>query len=470
MKQDVHKFMNRHQLLQPYNLIIVAVSGGPDSMALLHYLWIMRDKYEIKVAACHVHHQLRGVEADEDADYVERFCEERGIPFHQKRVNVKAYAAKHNLGTQVAARELRYRFFEELLQQYPNSAVATGHHGDDQVETVLMKMARGSLPLYTYGIPVKRQMGEGAIIRPLLGITKDEIEQYCIEAFIHPRRDSSNNSSTYTRNRFRQEVLPFFKNENPVVHTHMQRKTEWETDDHDLLMKMAHNAQSNIIMKKSERNVTISRNSLLEVAVPLQRRVIHLILNYLYGKNSPLVTSIHIEQVLDMLYQMNPSARLDFPGAITILREYDLCHFRKEDQAKKKEEKVQALPVPGTISTTTWIIESYVTEEPDIVEEDNQIVLDYDGISQPLVVRNKQPSDRMACRGMKGTKKVGRLFIDRKISLHERSQWPIIVDSSGEILWVPFLHRSKVGHVGHDTKKRLVLTCFRSNEEAGPDK
>jgi tRNA(Ile)-lysidine synthase len=461
MKSDVHNFIKRHHLFEDCKLVIVAVSGGPDSIALLHYLWSNKEHYQIEVAACHVHHQLRGEEADEDARYVELFCKERGISFYQRCVNVKEYACKNNVGTQVAARELRYSYFEELLSRYPNSILATGHHGDDQVETVLMRMVRGSLPLFTYGIPVKRKFGQGVIIRPFLGITKEKIEQYCIEELLYPRRDSSNESSAYTRNRFRREILPFLKEENPMVHTHVQRKHEWETDDQSLLMALAEEAKSTIITKKSERNVTISRIALLNIALPLQRRVIHLILNYLYGKNSPLITSIHIEQVLEVLRHEKPSADLHFPDSTLIRREYDLCHFMK-DHIHEVEQIVQTLPVPGSLSTKTWIIESYVTEDQDIVEKDNQIVLDYDIVSGPLLVRSKKPSDRMTCRGMDGTKKVGRLFIDRKIPKQDREHWPIIIDGEGQIVWVPFLHRSKVANVGHDTKKVLVLTSYRN--------
>ncbi|KHF38318.1 tRNA lysidine(34) synthetase TilS [Halalkalibacter okhensis] len=461
MKSDVHNFIKRHHLFEDCKLVIVAVSGGPDSMALLHYLWSNQEYYQIEIAACHVHHQLRGEESDEDARYVEHFCQERGITFHERRVNVKEYASEKNVGTQLAARELRYSYFEELLSRYSDSALATGHHGDDQVETVLMKMVRGSLPLFTYGIPVKRKMGQGVIIRPFLGITKEKIEQYCIEEALYPRRDSSNESTVYTRNRFRKVVLPFLKEENPLIHTHVQRKYEWENDDQDLLMALAEEVKSTIITKKSERNVTISRIALLNVALPLQRRVIHLILNYLYGKNSPLITSIHIEQVLDMVQYGKPSADLHLPDSTLIRREYDLCHFTK-DSIDEGEQAIELLSIPGSLSTKTWVIESYVTEDKDIVERDNQIILDYEAVSEPLFVRSKRASDRMTCRGMDGTKKVGRLFIDRKIPKQERKQWPIIIDGEGNIVWVPFLHRSKVGHVGHDTKKVLVLTSYRN--------
>ncbi len=467
MKLDVHKFIKRHNLFNRCEIVIVAVSGGPDSMALLHYLWQMKGQYQIQVMACHIHHQLRGKEADDDALYVQRFCDERGILLSQKRVNVKAYAKEQKKGTQVAARELRYQWFEELLNEYPNSKIATGHHGDDQIETMLMKMARGSLPLFTYGIPLERSLGKGSIIRPLLGITKEKIEQYCIEASIDPRRDSSNQSTVYTRNRFRKKMLPFLKNENQNIHIHMQRQNEWESDDQKFLMELAEKVKASIVLKESEQNVTISRQALLDVALPLQRRVIHLILSYLYRKNSPSITSIHIEQVLEMLHREKPSGEIHFSDSFFVRRDYHVCHFLK-GQVNSFKEQVQSLTIPGITTTSTWLIETYVTDDMDVVEASNQVILDYEEVSEPLFIRGKQPNDRMTCRGMEGTKKVGRLFIDRKISKYDRKHWPLLVDGEGRILWVPFLHRSKVANVAMHTKKKLVVSCYR-RVESEPD-
>ncbi|TWI53211.1 tRNA lysidine(34) synthetase TilS [Halalkalibacter nanhaiisediminis] len=467
MKQEVHKFINRHQLISPNETIIVAVSGGPDSMALLEFLWSERERYHIKVCVCHVHHQLRGSEADEDAKYVQAYCEGKNIPFYQKRVQVKEYAAKQQIGTQLAARELRYEWFSELLSTIPNSKIATGHHGDDQVETMLMKMIRGSMPLHSFGIPAKRELGFGLIIRPFLSITKEEIEQYCKEASIYPRYDSSNQSQTYTRNRVRQDILPILKRENGNIHIHMQRQNEWADDDHDFLMSLAGEVLPTIIIEKSERNVTISRQALLNVVVPLQRRLIHLILSYLYGKNSPLTTSIHIEQVLELFNREKPSGELHLSDSVFVRRDYDVCHF-SDALMKTIKEREHVLSIPGRIFTSNWTMEASLTDNNEVTEAQNQVVLDLDAITEPLIVRSRRPSDRIACRGMEGTKKVGRLFIDRKIVKHEREQWPILVDGNGQILWVPFLHRTRLANVGPQTKNKLVVTCYRQ-EKSGPN-
>jgi tRNA(Ile)-lysidine synthase len=459
MKVAVHNFIQSHNLFEKEDTIFVAVSGGPDSMALLHYLWSRREIEQLTIIACHVHHQLRGLEADMDASFVKQFCEARSIEYLEKRVDVKGYAKKKQLGTQLAARELRYQWFANLLEK-PTDKLATGHHGDDQVETMFMKMVRGIVPLHTYGIPVKRKLGNGFIIRPFLGITKEEIEQYCIEASIQPRRDSSNQSTTYTRNRFRKDVLPILKKENQNIHLHMQRQNEWGSDDHLFLMAMAEEQMASIITEKNEQNVTISRLSLLSVSVALQRRVIHLILNYLYGKYSRFTTSIHIEQVLIMLQRDKTSAELHLPNSVFVRRDYDLCHFSM-GIINRMEEQAYILSFSGKIELPFWEITSYVTEDVDLVEQPNQIILDHEKIIEPLMIRGKQPQDRIACRGMEGTKKVARLFIDRKISKQDREYWPLLVDGKGEVLWVPYLHRSRIANRDCHTKKMIVITCDR---------
>ncbi|GAE37309.1 tRNA lysidine(34) synthetase TilS [Halalkalibacter akibai] len=459
MKADVLSFIQKHRLINRGDTVFVAVSGGPDSIALLHYLWSRKSVEEIEVIACHVNHQLRGQEADIDAMFVKEFCQKHDIDYLEKKVNVKEYAKEKQIGTQVAARELRYAWFAELLQT-SNAKLATGHHGDDQVETMMMKMVRGIVPIHTYGIPIKRKLGNGLIIRPFLGITKAEIEQYCIEACIKPREDSSNHSRSYTRNRFRKEVMPLLKKENPNIHIHMQRQNEWGGDDETLLMQLAEDQLSNVLIKKSEQNVTISRTSLLNSSVALQRRVIHLILSYLYGENSPAITSIHIEQVLSILEHNKTSAELHLSNTLKVRRDYDLCHFSMGSM-NRMEEQAQTLTIPGEVKFGDWTLTTSELENVHVNEGQHQLILDERIITQPLIIRGKQVHDRMECRGLEGTKKVSRLFIDRKISRQDRENWPLLVDGNGEVLWVPFVHKSKRAKVEAGCTKAIMVSCTR---------
>ncbi|WEG17051.1 tRNA lysidine(34) synthetase TilS [Alkalihalophilus pseudofirmus] len=457
MNQDVHDFIIKHKLLNEVQTVFVAVSGGPDSMALLHYLIKRREMYGIEVEAVHVNHQLRGAESVDDEQYVRNFCTEHNIPLHTKKMDVQTFAAQNKMGTQKAASELRYHWFDEWLENRPHSCIATAHHGDDQTETILMTMVRGGNLLVPSGINVKRILQNGFVIRPFLGITKEEIEHYCKREGITPRIDSSNHSMKYTRNRYRQQIMPFIKSENPSVHIHMQRFQEWQRDDQSYLMELAEEAFKSIVVKKSEQSITISIEATERLRFPLQRRVIHLILRYLYGKNSPSSTSIHIEQIIRLLNRQEPSKELHLANGLFVYLSYDCCHFTLKPQIKE-EQPLVPLTVPGKTDTAAGTFTSYYLETSDIPEDQKHMLhLDADKVVFPLSIRGVLPGDRISLRGMSGTKKVNRLYIDRKVDSAVRKVWPLLVDGSGELLWVPLLHRSKSAVITDQTKRVLVL-------------
>jgi tRNA(Ile)-lysidine synthase len=464
MNQDVHNFIAQHELLKGVDTVIVATSGGPDSMALLFYLWEMSNPYNIRIEAAHANHQLRGQESDSDEQYVADFCEQYGIPFHTTKLDIVGFATKNGLGTQAAASQLRYQWFDELLKDRPNLCLATAHHGDDQTETIFMTMVRGVNLLKETGINEKRFLENGFVIRPFLGITKEEIEHYCSRVGLFPRSDTSNSSMKYTRNRFRHRLMPFIKKENPSIHTHMQRYHEWHRDDQQFLMELAEEALEGITLQKSEQSITISIEAIERLRFPLQRRVIHLILRYLYGKNSPSSTSIHIEQVQRLLKRHEPSKELHLANGLFAYLSYDCCHFSLKPPKRIQQPHVD-LSVPGEVDVATGRFTSYYLETSDIPKEQKYMTfLDADKLIFPLSIRGVLPGDRITGRGMTGSKKVSRLFIDKKVDASFRGAWPLLIDGDGEVLWVPFLHRSRRTDITDKTKRVLVLV-FTPNDE-----
>ena len=181
---------------------------------------------------------FRGEESYEDYRFVEKTCQEWNIPFEGKRINVPAYMEQTGESSQLAARNLRYAFFEEVMKKYQLSILALGHHGDDQIETMLMRLTRGASGMARAGIAVKRPFLNGEIIRPFLVVTKEEINAYASRYKLTPRMDPSNEHNDYVRNRFRHDVLPALKRENPKVHEHFQRFSEELTEDEQLLQQM----------------------------------------------------------------------------------------------------------------------------------------------------------------------------------------------------------------------------------------
>ena len=175
-----------------------------------------------------------------------------------------------------------------------------------------------------------------------------------------------------------------------------------------------------------------------------------------------MITSIHIEQVLELFYKEKGSAELNLAASLTVCREYDQCRFYF-DAENEVEQGEQELSVPGMVQTSLWTIEADVVSTATS-EAHHQVVLDLEETAFPLIVRTREVGDRIACRGMDGTKKVSRLFVDNKVTKHERNHWPIIVDGNGDVLWVPLLHRSRISNIGPNTKKRIILSCYRNNE------
>ncbi|WP_209125615.1 tRNA lysidine(34) synthetase TilS [Alkalihalobacillus sp. BA299] len=464
MKQDVNQFIKEHRLLKLNSTIVVGVSGGPDSLALLHYLWDKSQKENYLIVAAHVDHQLRKGTSAEDYQFVKQFCEERGILFEGKRVDVKEVQSELGLSIQMAARKCRYDVFKQVMIQYRAHYLALAHHGDDQIETILMNQVRGTIDGLS-GIPVSRPFATGMIIRPFLGITKAEIEQYCKEEQLQPRIDESNFSGKYVRNRFREAVLPFIKKENPKAHMHFQRMSEALDADRIYLEELTRTHIENVLEKKTKEEVIISVEPFKGLPLPLQRRGIHLILKYLYGENYPFLSFIHIEHVYELIYSHHPSGQLDLPQGLIIERSYDRCRCTFNKDEKDIESFSTELQVPGCISTKLGIISAKLTSNLSHEERNPYtFICDADQICFPLIIRTKTDGDRIQLIGMEGSKKVSRIFIDHKIEQKKRKIWPLVTDGNNEVIWIPVLGHSKKGAVTEMSQKYLVLSFVFHHE------
>lgn len=442
MIEKVNRFIEKHELILKDSTIIVGVSGGPDSLALLHYL--LHHQKESTIIAAHVDHMFRGKESEEDLLYVKGFCDRYQIPFESIQFDVTSYKKQHGLSSQVAAREVRYQFFDKVMKKHQADYLALGHHGDDQIETILMRLVRGSKGIGYAGMQIQRPFSCGRIIRPFLAVTKAEIEAYCKEYNLMPRLDPSNEKDDYTRNRFRHYVLPFLKQENPAVHAHFLQFNQHLTEDNQVLDELTIE-KMNTVMKRNERNeIEIEIPSFLTMPKSLQRRGIQLILNYLYRELPPTLSAVHIDNLLTFLASDHPSGELHFPSGLRIVKSYDSCTYTYTDYKVKSSPYCVRIDTPGLykledgseLKSEVW--ESYPV---DVVGNDC-FIIDPTIIHLPIYVRTRKPGDKMTLKGMNGSKKVKDIFIDGKIPLHCRDLWPIVQDDHGEILWLPGLKKS----------------------------
>jgi tRNA(Ile)-lysidine synthase len=455
IEQKIKSFLERHYFSLKGKRIAVGVSGGPDSLALLHFLWKWQEPLNLHLIALHMDHMFRGEESYQEALFVEDFCHKRRIPFEMAQEDVPRYIRETGKNPQLAARELRYGFFEKMMAKHEIHYLALGHHGDDQVETVLMRLTRGSTGKARAGIPLSRKMGRGFILRPFLCLSKTEIEEYCEYHQLEP-----------SRNRFRRTVLPFLRQENPLVHEHFQRFSEELESDESYLAELTE-AKMNKVMKKTKEEVTLNIGPFLEMPMPLQRRGIKLILNYLYEEQPSSLSAVHIESIFSIIRNPHPSGTLDFPNGLKITRSYGNCHFQFHP-AEWKPFYIE-LHGPGLVHLPDGgrLVAAWRSEELDDPTDAGSFLVDVDKAGLPLIIRTRKPGDRMTLKGMTGTRKLKDIFIDNKIPVSERDRWPVVTDCHGRILWLPGLKKSSHLPVGAEAGKVMQLKFQAMNSSRG---
>lgn len=471
MKQKVMEYMVRHQLVSKNTTVLIGVSGGPDSMALLHFYMSIQDEWNLKLVALSVDHQLRGDESKEDLLYVQQMCEKWKINFVAASFDVKAYSREKQIGTQVAAREVRYHFYAEQMKKFHADYLALGHHGDDQIETMLMSFTRSSSPLALSGIPVKRDFFGGQIVRPFLVLQKKDVLEYCQNHAISPRMDPSNEETDYTRNYFRKHVIPLIKEKNNRIHITVQRLSESLQEDEQFLQNEAKKVINQVVVfDEIKRNASFKIAEFKKYSPALQRRAYHLILSYLYEKLPENLSYVHEETFLSLLDKPEGNVQLDFPHGLTLEKSYETLLLYYKDQYPENNSFHQTIHIPATLDFPDGakLTASY-TDSPR--EEDKYIfVCDVNKVTLPLYIRTRQNGDRMSWKGLKGSKKIKDIFIDAKIPRKERDDWPIVTDNNGEILWLIGLRKGKKAAIMEEKGSLFIqldykqAACGRKND------
>lgn len=432
--RKVKKYIDKHQLVENGERLLIACSGGADSVALVHVLNDLKETYHLELGIVHTNHQLRGEESAEDMRFVEQLARSFQIPFYAATLEVPKRVAAEGGNVQVICREERYSFFETIMKRYHYEKLVLGHHADDQTETVIMSLVRGSLTSSITGIPRERQFAVGQIIRPLFCVTKKEIFE-----FIHFndklfRHDPSNDKHTYTRNRIRHKILPLLAEENTNVSESIRSFVEKQQQDDEFLQTMA--------KEKYEQLVTVDQNGVFflntvhfsEVPIALQRRVILLLLSYLYNNSEILLNDRLIESILTACTERDGNAVIHLPNGFSLVRHYNKVQF-----SYSKQQPIDFRNV--VIEENCWTsigagFSIYLTRNLDDSMSGEKWFLQLENDSFPLIIRQKEEGDRIHIKGMSSPKRVSRLFIDEKISAEERLVWPLLVTQKNDILAV----------------------------------
>lgn len=471
--QKVLSAITRYDLLKPKDEVVVAVSGGPDSVALTRILVSLIKDYKIGLHLAHLNHLLRGEEAEADVVFVRSLAGQLGLELTVEEIDVARIAKKERLSIQQAAREVRYDFLKRTAEKRGANRIALGHHLDDQVETILMRLIRGSGPQGLRGIPPKREIAPDLIlIRPLIEISPAEIKQYLEEEKLSYRLDSSNLKRDYLRNKIRLDLLPGLLELNPdFKHTLLRISSLWERDN-DYLEEVAEKQLNKVILegKEGESRLDLIRFNSLPAAI--RSRIIRRILTETRGTKSSFSFQ-HVEDLLHLAEFGPAQGRLDLPGVV-VKREYNVLKLgRRREKRRRQENFFEYSFLPGEkveLSEIGKVVETKILDDfPAKISKDrSKVYLDLEQIRPPLMVRTRCPGDRFSPLGMKGTKKIKDLFIDLKIRQEERDQTPILLDRKG-IIWVAPYQISDRVKVTAKTKK-VLLASLEANKGEKPDK
>jgi len=435
-------------VLEPGDTVVVAVSGGIDSLCLLYALHRLSAELQLSLHVAHLDHMLRGVESQEDARFVSSRAESLALPCSVESRDVAAYRDAHHCSLEEAAREVRYSFLREVAHRVDAVAVVTGHTRDDAVETVMLHILRGTGVHGLRGLepaspyPYLPQDGVHrqalTLLRPMLQVSRSEAEECCRALGLEPREDATNASPAYLRNRIRLELLPSMRQLNPRIDDALLRLSGLAAEDDEYLASIARGLWERIATSSKDR-VDIEAAAFLESSPALQARLIFEAMVLLAGTARD-VTAEHIVAVRDIAAHAC-GRQVDLPGSIIWRREHlALTAFRRSSAVDSTHslmpESPVALDVPGEVEVAGGRVTARVAA-PGEGEADSSCVahIDAERAGNRLFVRRRKPGDRFRPLGMAGEKKLQDFMVDAHIPSDARDRIPIVCSSS-HIVWV----------------------------------
>jgi len=424
--KEVYNFLNRDLNIRRHDSLIVAVSGGPDSIALLNLLVEFNKETDIHIICAHVNHNKRKENRDE-AKLVRKYCDNHGITFELLEIESYGDDNFHN-----EARIKRYEFLRELSAKYGARYVFTAHHGDDLIETVLMRISRGSTLKGYAGFNTISKWKDIEIVRPLISVSKETILEYCHKHKLDYVNDPTNVEDMYTRNRYRKRILPFLKHEDENIHLKYLKfsKTLMEYDNY-----------LNNEITKIKKDIYPQNVLNIEMFKTLQRLVqvkfINNILEAIYPEDLVLITDIHTNIIIDLIYSKKANSSIHLPNNIRAIKAYNNLVFIQEDESNVEYE----IELDSVINLPNG--HNIIKVDEGYKRSNNYLYLSSKEVKLPLFVRNRQDGDKMSLKGMLGRKKVNEIFVDAKIPTKDRNLWPVLVDADNNILWVPGVKKSK---------------------------
>lgn len=475
--KDLVKKLNetiiQHQIFANSEMAIIGVSGGPDSLCLLHCLLLLREDFSFRIHVAHLNHGLRGPAAAADAQFVAELAEKWGLPATIEERDVRAYARTHKLSIEEAARRVRYTFLAQVAQKVGAQRVAVGHNADDQVESVVMHWLRGAGLAGLRGMrPVQPYPLEGhsqlKLVRPLLEVTRAEIEAYCQEQGLAPRFDLSNLDTTLLRNRIRHELLPLLETYNPQIRQVLSRTSRGLADEYDYLLTQGQVAWDRLLLEEKEGTLVFDRQGWAKLHPGLQRLLLRRAIQHLRtGLRN--IDWEHIEPARRALLDKPPGTVITLPQGLSLYLAFDRfaigASYPVPEMPKIGEEPIK-VAVPGSTTVGNWrLVARMGSREMVALALSNtdpwQTFMDFDRIGEELYLRRRRPGDRFQPLGMGGQEKsLHKFLIDAKILRYIRDSIPILV-SPKHIVWVVGLRLDERAKVDEKTERVLHLAFQR---------
>ena len=449
-------------MLQGHEPVLVAVSGGVDSMTLLHVLRELADDWNFQLSVAHLDHMMRPESAD-DAQFVVDHARSQDLPVFQEAVNVPAHIDREGGSPEAGAREIRYRFLRDAAHKAGTSVIALGHTLDDRVETLLINLLRGSGIGGLAGMPPTRTNCDLHYIRPLIDVSRGEIEAYAKNRHVPYREDPSNLDLRYERNRIRQELMPLLETFNPSVRETMGRASDALLDVRDYLQRQAERLLDDALVHATEDSLRIAAPPIRQAHRALGRQTLRQAIVRLKADIDG-ITARHIEALVDLIAQARSGRSVALPDGLRARYQSEQLHI---ERGPPNADGVASVSVPLDPGATTSVpdlgwrfsIEEMPGAHPDPSDR-LEARLDPSTMVGPLTVRNRRPGDRIDPLGLGGTKKVQDILIDAKVPRQHRDTVPLICDDRGP-LWVAGHCLSERAKVTPSTRRTLRIRAER---------
>ena len=440
---------------------MVALSGGPDSVCLLYILIKLREILGIEIGAAHLNHMLRGEDALGDEEYVNKLCKDLNIPCYIKQVDINKYARENKLSSEMAGRSVRYDLFDEIISKYGFNKIATAHNANDQAETILFRLMRGTGLEGLGGIKVSR---DNKIIRPILCLSRNEVEDYIEKEGLNPRIDKTNFEKVYNRNKIRLDILPYIKKHfNADIVQTLNRMSTLLQKDNDYLERSAYKYYKKNCLKSKEH--FILKKELFNEEEAITSRVIRNALTE-YSKSNYDFEMKHISEIIH-LARKNSGKKIDLPNKIYAENIYGDIYIKKRIKKQKIDNKNEIVINKNDINGKKVEFHNYKLEF-SIIDNNNLIYkknslkkfFNFDLIENFIVIRKRKDGDKMIPLGMKGTKKIKDIFIYAKVPKEQRDYIPII-EFDNNIAWLTGIKVSDEYKVNNNSKNILMISIER---------